>query len=81
MAVKEKAPVTIDSNLRERIEKIGEQNGLNFSDRVERAVRYYLFELEEEIKENSEAYKAYIDPDNRGRITLSELKATYKPES
>jgi antitoxin component of RelBE/YafQ-DinJ toxin-antitoxin module len=81
MASKEKVSITINSDTKDRIAKIGEQYGLNFSNMVERAVRYYLLELEEEIQDNSEAYQAYIDPDNQERITLSELKAKYKLES
>ena len=81
MATKQKVSLTLSGDVKDKIAKIGKQYGLNLSNIVERAVRYYLNDIEEEIRENREAYEAYIDPENQERISLSELKAKYKLET
>lgn len=81
MAAKQKVSLTLNGEVKDKIAKVGKQYGLNLSNIVERAVRYYLNDIEEEIHENREAYEAYIDPENQERISLSELKKKYKLET
>lgn len=81
MKTKMKVSLSIDKDVKHKISNIGEKYGMNLSNIVERAVRYYIDDFELDLADNKDAHESYISTGDENRISLEDLKKKYDLES